>query len=140
MRKDKKGKSCMKEYPIVDETGHVDRRQFLRNAAMTVAVVAGGAALPEQVMANVVGKNLAENGKKTGKRLGMLIDLRQCIGCKACHVACKSENHVSPGVFRSRVKVVEKGKFPYASRHFMPRLCMHCDKPPCEKNCPTGAT
>ena len=140
MRKDKKGKGGVNERQIVDETGHVDRRQFLRNAAIAAAVAAGGAALPEHVMATVVGKNLAENGKKTGKRLGMLIDLRKCIGCKACHVACKSENHVSLGVFRSWVKVVDKGEFPDVSRHFVPRLCMHCDKPPCEKNCPTGAT
>lgn len=33
-------------------------------------------------------------------RLGMLIDLRTCIGCHACSVACKSELDVSLGVFR----------------------------------------
>lgn len=37
-------------------------------------------------------------------RLGMLIDLRTCIGCHACSVACKAEFDVPLGVFRDTVK------------------------------------
>jgi Fe-S-cluster-containing dehydrogenase component len=37
-------------------------------------------------------------------RLGMLIDLRTCIGCHACSVACKAEYDVPLGVFRDTVK------------------------------------
>ena len=40
-------------------------------------------------------------------RLGMLIDLRTCIGCHACSVACKAEFDVPLGVFRDTVKYVE---------------------------------
>lgn len=72
-------------------------------------------------------------------RLGMLIDLRTCIGCHACSVACKSEFDVPLGVFRDTVKYVEEGTYPKATRHFLPILCNHCADAPCLKACPTGA-
>ena len=72
-------------------------------------------------------------------RLGMLIDLRTCIGCHACSVACKSEFDVPLGVFRDTVKYVEEGTYPKATRHFLPILCNHCEEAPCLKACPTGA-
>ena len=72
-------------------------------------------------------------------RLGMLIDLRTCIGCHACSVACKAEYDVPLGVFRDTVKYVEDGKYPHARRHFVPVLCNHCEDAPCLKACPTGA-
>ena len=38
-------------------------------------------------------------------RYGFVIDQRKCIGCHACTVACKEENHVPVGAFRTWVKV-----------------------------------
>ena len=72
-------------------------------------------------------------------RLGMLIDLRTCIGCHACSVACKAEFDVPLGVFRDAVKYIEEGKYPKATRHFIPVLCNQCEEAPCLKACPTGA-
>ena len=72
-------------------------------------------------------------------RLGMLIDLRTCIGCHACSVACKSEFDVPLGVFRDTVKYVESGTYPHATRHFVPVLCNHCEDAPCLDACPTSA-
>lgn len=72
-------------------------------------------------------------------RLGMLIDLRTCIGCHACSVACKSEFDVPLGVFRDSVKYVETGRYPDAARHFVPVLCNHCEDAPCLEACPTSA-
>ena len=88
-------------------------------------------------------ENHYTGGKKgAGKevRYGMLIDLRRCIGCHACSVACKSENDVPVGVYRAWVKYVDKGRFPDVSRHFLPRLCNHCENPSCVRVCPTQAT
>ncbi|NIS59918.1 MAG: 4Fe-4S dicluster domain-containing protein [Proteobacteria bacterium] len=73
-------------------------------------------------------------------RYGMVIDLRRCIGCHSCSVACKAENNVPLGVFRSWVKIIEKGQYPNVSRHFLPSLCNHCNNPPCVINCPVQAT
>lgn len=87
------------------------------------------------------GKALArgETANK-GIRYAMVIDLRRCIGCHACSVACKSEFSVPLGVWRSWVKQVERGKFPNTQRHFLPRLCNHCDHPTCVEACPTKAS
>ena len=74
------------------------------------------------------------------KRYAMVIDLRRCVGCHACSVACKSENNVPLGVWRSWVKQVERGKFPNTQRHFLPRLCNHCEEPACVAACPTKAS
>ncbi|MBI2890305.1 MAG: 4Fe-4S dicluster domain-containing protein [Nitrospirae bacterium] len=74
------------------------------------------------------------------KRYAMVIDLRRCIGCQSCTVACKEENNVPPGVYRTWVKVVEKGKYPHVSRSFVPILCNNCVKPICLLNCPVQAT
>jgi len=72
-------------------------------------------------------------------RYGFLIDQRKCIGCHACTVACKSENLVPLGVYRTWVKYVEKGTFPYTRRSFTVLRCNHCDDAPCITICPTKA-
>jgi len=68
-----------------------------------------------------------------------LIDQRKCIGCHACTVACKSENEVPLGNFRTWVKYVEKGAFPDVRRHFTVLRCNHCDEAPCVEICPVKA-
>ena len=45
-------------------------------------------------------------------RWAWVIDQTRCIGCHACTAACKSENDVPVGVFRTWVKNIEKGEFP----------------------------
>lgn len=74
------------------------------------------------------------------RRWGMVIDLRKCIGCSSCTVACKAENHLPPGVVYRPVIVEEVGTFPNVSMQFTPRPCMQCDNPPCVPVCPVGAT
>jgi tetrathionate reductase subunit B len=74
------------------------------------------------------------------KRYAMLIDVRRCIGCHSCSVACKVENEVPPGVFASWVKVVEKGTYPNVGVSFLPSLCNNCEHPICLTNCPVRAT
>ena len=70
---------------------------------------------------------------------GFVIDQRKCIGCHACTVACKSENEVPLGKFRTWVKYVEKGTFPSVKRHFTVLRCNHCDAAPCVEICPVNA-
>ncbi len=70
----------------------------------------------------------------------MVIDLQKCIGCSACTVACKSENHLPPGVVYRPVIEEEIGEYPNVTRRFLPRPCMQCDDPPCTDVCPVNAT
>src|SRR6188474_1947502 len=70
---------------------------------------------------------------------GFVIDLRKCIGCHACTIACKAEHAIPVGVNRCWVKTVEKGTFPDTRRFFLPVLCNQCDEAPCAKICPTNA-
>ncbi len=72
-------------------------------------------------------------------QFGFVIDQRKCIGCHACTVACKSENEVPLGKFRTWVKYVDKGTFPSVRRHFTVLRCNHCDAAPCVDICPVNA-
>ncbi|OIJ13884.1 4Fe-4S ferredoxin [Anaerobacillus arseniciselenatis] len=70
----------------------------------------------------------------------MVIDLDRCIGCNACTIACKQENNTPPNIHYNVVIEKEEGEFPNVYNSFLPRVCMQCDKPPCVKVCPVGAT
>ena len=73
-------------------------------------------------------------------RYAMVIDQKRCIGCHACAMACKQENGTSDGVWWSKVRVQETGRFPNTGLTFTPMLCMHCQNAPCVEVCPTGAS
>ncbi len=109
----------------------VGRRELLKVAGAGLA----GVALAQVVRPT---KALAQSGTKAGggPRFAMLIDIRRCIGCQGCSVACKSEFSTPLGVFRSHVMQQDKGKFPAVRRQFLPWLCNHCEEAPCVAVCP----
>ncbi len=71
-----------------------------------------------------------------GRRWGMLIDTRKCVNCRSCTIGCIAENVLPPGVVYRPVFEEEEGRFPRVLRRFIPRPCMHCDRPPCVGICP----
>ncbi len=70
---------------------------------------------------------------------GFVIDQNACIGCHACTVACKAENDVPVGDFRTSVKYTEQGTFPQVKRDFLVQRCNHCSDAPCVTICPVNA-
>ena len=74
------------------------------------------------------------------RRWVMLIDLRKCVGCYGCTIACQVENKLPPQLYYRPVHEYESGKYPNPSLTYLPRPCMHCDNPPCVKVCPVPQT
>jgi tetrathionate reductase subunit B len=113
------------------KTDKVSRRDLLKTGSTVAAAAAATSLLPSETEA-----------AKDGARYAMVLDLRRCIGCRGCTVACKSEFGVALGRWSAVVKNVEFGKFPDTQKHFVPRLCNHCagesekGVPPCVEKCP----
>lgn len=112
----------------------VTRRSFLKGIPV---VTAGAVAMP------TVAK--ASTPDDASKYWAMLIDVRRCIGCQACTMTCIQENAVPEGNFRTivssySVKMTDAPNEQPAGAYVLPRLCNHCDNPPCVPVCPVGAT
>lgn len=80
-------------------------------------------------------------------RLGMVIDLKRCSGCKTCSVVCKVTNNVPEDILWNRVLTdggnapdTSFGDYPNAHISHLPVQCNHCSNPACVKACPVGAT
>jgi len=78
------------------------------------------------------------------KRLGLIIDQERCIGCEACSVACRIENKTSNFWITVETqggqdKDTPNGVYPNLSLNFLPKLCNHCENPPCVDSCPVNA-
>ena len=105
------------------------RRAFLQ----AIPAITAGLALPATARA-APGKH----------HWAMLVDVRKCIGCQACTVACIMENAVPENSFRTLastyvVQQETEGRTT-AGTYMLPRLCNHCENPPCVPVCPVGAT
>lgn len=73
-------------------------------------------------------------------RYAMAIDVRRCVGCNACVLACKAENNLPPGTFRNWITEVTQGEYPDLTMEIRSERCNHCDLAPCVSVCPTGAS
>ncbi len=73
-------------------------------------------------------------------RYAMVVDLQRCTWCHSCFIACKMENKVPLGVWRTWGNFLEGGKYPNATKAFLPFLCNNCERPYCVTVCPVKAT
>jgi len=76
---------------------------------------------------------------KPAKQLGFVHHNVDCIGCRACEIACKDKNGLSPGPRFRRVQYIEGGTYPDVYAYKVNMSCNHCAEPACLPTCPTGA-
>ncbi|WP_343219258.1 4Fe-4S dicluster domain-containing protein, partial [Escherichia coli] len=113
------------------------KRQFLQR----LGVLTAGASLVPLAQAQFPFSPERHEGSQQ-HRYAMLVDLRRCIGCQACTVSCAIENQTPQGEFRTLVnqyQVQIEGQ-QSVTNVLLPRLCNHCDNPPCVPVCPVQAT
>lgn len=75
-------------------------------------------------------------GKMAPARMRFYVDVKRCIECGGCEVACKNENDVPKGIARIRVVTVNEGE---TGETNVAVPCMHCSKAPCVSVCPVDA-
>jgi Fe-S-cluster-containing dehydrogenase component len=133
----------------------VGRRDFLANALRL-----GGGVFAIVCGADALGAD-PERYDWEAHRWAYLIDTERCIGCGSCVRACKAENGVPDGYFRtwverylaspeaSHVDSPNGGMdgfppvqtaFEPTKAFFVPKLCNHCKETPCVQVCPVGAS
>ncbi len=148
--------------PTTNET--LARREFLAEAlgacSLGGLILLGIVRLPELDAQ----EPKQEGYDPTEHYYGMGVDTSKCIGCGRCVQACKIENDVplEPHYFNTWVEryvIDTEGEVTVDSPNggmegfpatvsaggirrtfFVPKLCNHCDNPPCVQVCPVGAT
>jgi tetrathionate reductase subunit B len=127
----------------------INRRTFMKRTAIVLTAVS--ASLPIRMIVAAKEKVVTtgkwvkgdiifkyEHTPRPEVKYGMLIDCDKCVGCHMCAVVCRQEYDVPEGFWRSWVKEIEKEGSDV--KHFLPRLCNHCENAPCVLVCPVTAS
>ena len=72
-------------------------------------------------------------------KLGFYFNQDNCVGCRACQMACKDRNDLEVGYFFRHVTSFETGAYPRVGLYHYAATCNHCASPACVVVCPQGA-
>jgi len=86
-----------------------------------------------------VGGRMPERAPGPGEQYRFHFDMKKCIGCKCCVVACNEQNGNPAAINWRRVGEIEGGWFPNATRSYLSMGCNHCLEPTCLSGCPVDA-
>jgi Fe-S-cluster-containing dehydrogenase component len=141
----------------------ISRREFIQQVGAAAGSTAILFLVAEETLADLAGtpKPAAEYDW-TEHHYGYIIDTTKCIGCGRCVLACKTENKVPDGYYRTwieryhvlgngavEIDTPEGGAFGFKEKEghenvikafFVPKLCNHCANTPCTQVCPVGAS
>ena len=143
------------------------RREFLRISASFAGGLFFAGALSDEAPAAVAPSSAAAGtGVYDWRRYkwAFAVDTTRCIGCGSCMRACRRENQVPQGFFRTWVEryeidgegeahvdvahgnaaAFEADALPASTERlkafFVPKLCNHCERSVCSQVCPVGAS
>lgn len=147
----------------------IERRDFLKTGCQLAASAAFFLGilpiikLPRGLASTASTGKAKENAYNwNDHRYAYLIDTHKCIGCGMCLKACRQENKVPEGFYRTwieRYEESERGEvyvdspkggqdgftpidpgFKASKAFFVPKMCNHCANTPCTQVCPVGAS
>jgi Fe-S-cluster-containing dehydrogenase component len=73
-----------------------------------------------------------------GRKFVMVIDLGRCRNARKCIDVCQKMHHMPSHQELLKIKLIKDNEL--GSPYWLPKLCFHCDNPPCVKVCPVSAT
>ena len=117
-----------------------------RRRLLAAAGAAGTATIaPGVLLTRIAGARPPEQPVSPAQRWGLLIDTTRCAsGCDACVRACNEENGLTPGhgprTDAQWIRKVEVRNRATGHTASLPLMCQHCEHPPCQDVCPTGAS
>lgn len=76
---------------------------------------------------------------KSSTRYGFLVDMKRCMGCFTCAMACRSYYQQPLEVVWRKVYPLSTLIYPHSERAFMSLSCNHCEHPACAAACPVSA-
>ena len=117
----------------------LSRRRFLGAAAGGLGLAAlgsaGGALLSESSRSGATPASTSMS-TKPAHQWAMVIDLRNCNGCKQCTAACERYHYLHQDQTWIHVFTMRSAT---GEQYFMPRPCMMCEDPACVPVCPVSA-
>lgn len=73
-----------------------------------------------------------------GKKFVMVVDLGRCKNARKCVTACQKMHYLPEDKEWLKVKLMKDND--KSAPYWFPKMCFHCDSPPCVKVCPVDAT
>ena len=71
----------------------------------------------------------------TVAKAAIYVDLKRCIGCDSCSLACKQEFNVELGNRWSEIYGAERGTYPSVNVQVLPMRCQQCGEAKCQEKC-----